>query len=946
MNDNTPNLSIVTTKMMVPRLRDGFVSRPFLVARLNNAVLRGLVIISAPAGFGKTTLLVEWAAQSPYPVAWLSLDERDNNPQDFLHCLFLTVKSVLPDFGLSEIQLSKESDPSEVLKAGLIRWINEFESCHAEIALVLDEFHFINDKLILSGLSFFLEHMPARLHLFIAGRSDPHLSLARLRARNQLDEIRAADLKFRYEESAAFLRHTMHLNLSDAETHELDNRTEGWVAGLQLAAISLQHQSPVADLSGLISGDNTYILDFLVEEVFDQQDEKVQNFLLRTSILENLNGSLCAAVALSGADENEGRTLLHDLYHSNLFITALDIEEHWFRYHPLFVESLRHLLTEKLPAEIFVLHQRACIWYQQHGFIEDAIRHALVINDFVRIAEIIEKNAETVMKNGGLLTILNWIKKLPRELIKTSPVLCIVYAWGLSFSFETGQAVYWVNEALTGLNQLTQTHSLSAEKNSPATLILINKYQGQIQAVQSILAALAGDTQKSLELSREALDKLPADDLFQRSYILLDRGFNCLLDNDIKNAEAVLKETIQTSQIAGNWLVMMVAHYYLGRAETLHGKLSKALTLFKQIIPMSLNAAEKPTEITGTVYIGIADILFEYHQINEALDYYTRGLGLCKNWLPLSLELDVHIRLAHLNQVINNREDSLLEFQRAHQVAVLTENEMDDRLVSVYEIKYALLNGDWHLALDWAQKNGFWNETFHLTPEMPFILVVMIKLNLVRIWLALSAQEKQSQYAFRALSMLQDLLPRLEEREAVGSQIESLLLMALAYQQLDDFELALDTLEQAYRMGEPEGYRQIFLDEGIPLARLTSKLLARVKKTGSKTGIPTREFLLELISQFSAGPEKSKSAVKETTLEGIRPEALLPGDDRLFELLTARELDVLKHVANGASNAEIAVELCLALNTVKRHLNHIFAKLGVKTRTQAVILARRLGIIN
>lgn len=315
--------------MTIPRLRAGSVKRFNLVTRINTGLQHSIVLVSAPAGFGKTTLLVEWAAQSVVPVAWLSLDERDNTPSAFVHCLFLSIKTISPGFELGEVKIVKESDPLDNFKSDLTNWINELESHKSEIALVLEDFHFITDPVILKGMEFLFEHLPANLHLLITSRSVPNIALARLRARNQLDELRAPDLKFTYDESRVFLRGTMGLKLNDAETKELENRTEGWVAGLQLAAISLLNQSPVADLSGLISGDNTYILDFLVEEVFDQQTQDVQDFLLRTSILENLTGALCDAVAAPATFTGHGQQLLRSFYRSNLFITALDPYYNW-----------------------------------------------------------------------------------------------------------------------------------------------------------------------------------------------------------------------------------------------------------------------------------------------------------------------------------------------------------------------------------------------------------------------------------------------------------------------------------------------------------------------------------------------------------------------------------------------------------------------------------------
>lgn len=934
------NFPVIDTKLMIPRLRAGIVRRPELITRINQGINSGTVLISAPAGFGKTTLLVEWASQCPFPVVWLSLDEQDNNPSVFIRYFFLAFQGILPDSFVSETGLPQRLDP----QTELARIINGLKAANQPVALVLDDFHFITDQSILKGISYFLTHAPSDFHLLIASRSDPDIALARLRARDQLDELRATDLKFSQEESREFLQQTMKLDISDDETAVLENRTEGWITGLQLAAISLRHQSSIADLSGLISGDNTYILDFLVEEVFNQQSQEVQDFLLRTSILDNLTGPLCEAVAGLDTQPIHGQDLLHSFYHSNLFIAALDKEEHWFRYHPLFSESLRHLLVEKMPDDITALHESASAWYEQNGFAEEAIRHALAAHNEALAARIIEDNVEMVMKNGGILTILTWIKKLPEKLVKASPMLCIAYAWGLTVTFDIAPAGIWIREALNRLEQIKITSSLHPSNSDSLSEEQADYWLGRVYAVQSIVAALQGGAQKSKDLSQKALELLPEDDLFYRSFVALDQSVNYILDNDLKNAEEALKETIRLSQASGNWMVAMVALARLGETQASHGQASRALDTLKQSIPLTVDATGKPTGFIGHLYIVLGEVLLEQNHLQEAQDYITRGIELCKSWLPMTFEQDGHLHLAYLKQVLGDYAGAAREIETASQLASTTENEYDNLLVSFHEVKLALLRNDLRMALDWAEKNNyFYLETAEI--KIPFAILAFIQINLARISLALSRREKNPEHAVQALAILQDLVPPLEARECVRDLIEVFTLKALAYQETGEMECALDALQKACQMGEPEGYRRIFLDEGLPLARLTSRLLARQKKKEKLSDYPSREFLLELISLFSTASQPGEDAVEAASPAGSNSPCAALREEHLIDLLTPREIEVLKLAAAGSTNAEIARHLCLSLNTVKRHLNNIFLKLGVATRTQAAHLARKLGLI-
>jgi LuxR family maltose regulon positive regulatory protein len=610
----------------------------------------------------------------------------------------------------------------------------------------------------------------------------------------------------------------------------------------------------------------------------------------------------------------------------------------------LFTESLRHLLNEKMTAEIPTLHQRACRWYDRHEFGEEAIKHALAAGDSLSAATIIEKNAEMVMKNGGILTILTWIQKLPEELVKAHPMLCIAYAWGVTMQFKPDLAEHWVNEALNSLslpfdiNTIHEDHLPVISNSADRDLV------GQVYAVKSILAASRGNAGHSVELSKIALEFLSPDNLFYRSYVAYDQSINHILNGDVLQAQPALQETIRLSQAAGNWMLTMIARSSLGETYAMRGQLSKALATFEQSVPLAVDQSGDPVGFVGHLYIEIGEVYLERNDLLTAQHYITQGLELCKMWLPMLIELDGYYHLAHLKQCLGDHEAALEEIAAMRRLAGDTESLLDDALISIYEIKLALLRGDVRTALSWAQQRGLLNEGLPQPPQdFPITLVDLVKINLARIRIALAQREKQSQHAGLALAMLDDLLPTITRKANVESLMEILVLQSLALQELERTDEALEKIRQAYALAEPEGYRRIFLDEGLPLARLTSRLLAFQKKKADTLELPSREYLSEMLRLFSAPAGETVADASPEQAETLAHPA--PENTAALDLLTPRELEVLRMVASGSSNAEIAQALFLALNTVKRHLNNVFLKLGVTTRIQAVAMARRLGIL-
>jgi len=930
---NFQGFPLLNTKLTLPPVRAGMVHRPRLVARLNEGLQCGFILVSAPPGYGKTTLLAEWAAQSPYPVAWLSLDVMDNDLFLFSRYITKALQTIFPDLIDSMIALPQEAGIRDSFIPALTLLINEIEKRSSHFILALDDYHVIENETIHAAFRFLLDHLPPKLHLLISSRTDPPLDISRLRARNRMEELHLTDLNFNAAEMREFLSETMKLRLSAEQMVFLEQRTEGWITGLQLAALSLRGQTDPGRLIVTFSGDDAMVLEYMVEEVFKQQSTETQKFLLQTSILDTLNSSLCEAVTGLPANSINGQTLLHKLYHLNMFITALDLEEHNFRYHPLFAEALYHLLGESMADEIPNLHKRACAWYEEHGDIENALKHAFEAQDHSHAAEIITRNFDVIVNKGGVRSILKWLRKFPEEMVKKHPALCLSYAWGLAILFEIDSAEEWIEQAL---KVLPQDERLAEGISSD--------FIGEIYAIRSIIAFTRGEGEKAIELSEKALENLPQDSLFVRSYVILEQGIYYLLNGETCLARKVFEEAIHICQATGNWMVMMTARSELGETLALQGQLTKAMTVFLQSIQISVDPDGKPLGFVGNLYIEMGEVFLARNELTEAMHYINRGIEVCRNWLPMLFELDGRLNLAHLKQCLGDINGALAELALARQIVEVSEADLDNQMMEIFSAKMALLRGDLRTALIWAQKNNYLETEFSpCVASFPYLIYVYVQMNVARIWLALGRQDKENRYLTRAYAILQNLLPRLMELECIEIVIEVLILQALTLQEMDKMDEALNIVQQAYALSEPEGFRRVFLDEGLPMARLTARLLNRQKR-GSllPAELPTRGFLSEVLRLFSGA---SGDMVDVELPERNALAAASAGAPDSFDLLTTREIEVLRLVAGGASNADIARELFLAVNTVKRHLNNIFLKLGATTRTQAVSIARQIGLI-
>ncbi|MEN6392470.1 MAG: LuxR C-terminal-related transcriptional regulator [Anaerolineaceae bacterium] len=920
---------LIRTKMMIPTMRTRMVHRPHLIKRIDEGINQGFILISSPPGYGKTTLIADWAQKVTTPVAWLTLDEQDNHLSTLNRYLRHHLEYFFPEIKQHAIDFPPEGNAEEYFNFLLVILINGCTQASTDFTLVLDDYQVVHNPRIHKGLEFLLDHFPNHLRLVIVTRQDPPFPLTRLRANNQLLEINESDLMFSEIEAAEFLNEIIQLNLAQPEIEQLYRQTEGWVTGLQLLAISYIDQQSQPKIDQSISEVSNLTVNYMIEEVVSHQPTDVQNFLLRTSILDNLTGPLCDYVLNNKDKYSNSQEVLHSLYHSNLFLIALDKEEHWFRYHPLFAETLRHLVKENFPEEIPELNARASEWCDQNSLFQEALSYAVASGDETRLLKLLEKY--TFRENNRVvLDFTGWIKKLSEDILSTSPILCIIYSLGLMMSFELNTSEIWMEKAINLLSQAEEVN-----KNAPAQ----NDLWGLIYAAQSTLAVLRGDTDQAFDFSKKALGLLPEENSFVQCFILLDQAILYSFNGELDKAVSTLHEAIHISQESGNWLVMMVARSILGELLIDKGQLSQAMIIFQQSLSLVSSTTHKDSGIESFLYKEMGEIYLTRNQLTEASQFLQKGSELSLSWMPALSELDSHLRLAHLFHCQGNFRKSKEELYLARQMADISQGRLDDLIIDIHEAKLSLLRGIISPAKKWAIKYKLLGKDYKkILDQFPFVVKTPTQILLARYYLVAGRQSNNPEKYSLALEILNGLIPVLTKTGLTQQLIEVTILLAMIYHELDQETEMLSAIEKALALAEPEEIRQTFIDEGIPVARLLNRYLAHIKQTKTKEDLPSRYFVSDLLFRFSRNDIPKGQAVKSDRTESE--------DNAIIELLTAREAEVLRLVAQGRTNNEIAQALFLSVNTVKRHLNNIFMKLGVTTRTQAIAVARQHGWIH
>jgi LuxR family maltose regulon positive regulatory protein len=904
-----PTAEILNTKLYIPPTRSDLVTRPLLIERLNNGLHRKLTLISAPAGFGKTTLLSEWvgnfrieAAEEPqidYRFAWLSLDESENDPVRFLAYFIAALNQVEGldlIFGRGVVSMLQSSQPPST-EAILTSLINEIDVISVKIIFILDDYHLIEAQPIHDTLTYLLEHLPPQLHLVIATREDPHLPLARLRVRDQLTELRAKDLRFSSSEAADFLNRVMGLDLSAADLAALETRTEGWIAGLQLAAISMQGLQNPTGFIKTFTGSHHFILAYLIEEVLEQQSESLQNFLLHTSVLSRLTGSLCDA--LTGLDN--GQETLGMLENSNLFVVPLDEERRWYRYHHLFSDLLHQRLLQTQLEQVPTLHQRACGWFVQNGNTPAAIDHALAAGDFESAADLIEQVTENTFMRNEVATFLNWVADLPDEIVETRPLLCVYWAGGMLLkSHPLGNVEM----------RLQQAEVIDADGD----------FVGEVAAFRAQIEALQGNALLSTKLSHQALELLPEDNLFLRSIVTNNLGITHLMRGETETALHYLNESAKTGQKVGNVMSAVRALSNLAGLCMLQGQLTKAESIYKQALEFATDADGSRLPIAGNPLLGLGQLERERNNLDTARQILSEGMAHFSQFDEIRAMIG-YISLARVCQALGDMASGYEYLQKAREMAVhFDATEMDDTLVDTYEAWFRLQEGQVAAAAHWAEVRGLDEQAIpEIDGETPYLPIHEVELSvLARLFLAEGKTEQ-------ALAVLEPLLQASRKTGRMRSTLKLMAQQAVTYDANEEKEQALSVLGNALALAVSEVFIRTFVDEGQPIARLLNEALNR--------GIEP-DYVSRLLAAFPIGEPAQAELTKSS-----------PDQTELIEPLSERELEVLQWIAEGLTNKEIADRLYLSLNTVKVHTRNIYGKLGVKNRTQAVARARTFGIL-
>ncbi len=886
-----------TTKLYMPPARPDRVPRPRLTDRLNAGLAGKLTIISAAAGFGKTTLISDWLSGLDRPVAWFSVDGNDNTPSRFLAYLVAALQTIDATIGQS-IEETLQSRHLPAIEPLVITVINDIAALQKSFVLVLDDYHTITELVVHQTVQLLVENQPPHMHLVIVTRRDPPLPLARLRAQGQMTEIRARSLRFTLAESAALLNEVMGFNLTAAEVAALEARTEGWITGLQLAALSLRQQTNRTAFIEAFAGDDRHVMDYLIDEVLSRQPDEVTDFLLKTCILERLSGPLCDAVIHSDPHAGHSQNILEYLEQANLFIVPLDSRRLWYRYHHLFADLLRHRLRRLHAEQVNDLHCRASAWYEQNSQIVDALSHGLAAGDVERVASLVAGNANALTSQGELPALSEWLDTLPKQLVYSHPWLCVSYAWVLTYAGQLETVEPYLQQAekkLTG--------------DSPIDPAEGEHILGHVAAIRALVVAFRGNMTQAIALARQALRHLPAEDLIARGLTTTLLATSLRWSGDLPAAAEVYEDAMTLSRSTGDVHVTIDALCDAATLYTILGQLHKAHTICAEALAAvdeHQNRGGRRLPQLGHAYVRMSTVLREWNDLENALQFARDGLELGKQWRHAHFLTLSYIEMARVLQAAGDPDGALDAILEARQVA----NGLSRWYIvraGAWHARLSLAQGDVATASRWVQESGL-----SVTYTQDFTLVVPY-FALAHVLIA----EGKFNEAHRLLARLLDIT---QAQTATGYVIEILVLQAMALLAQDRTGPALALLTRALTLAEPEGYVRMFVDEGEAMARL----LAQVEAP------QVQSYIGQLLAAFP---------------EGTLPSAITPVRTDLVEPLSEREIEVLLLIASGLSNREIAWQLVLSVNTVKKHTGNIYSKLNVSSRTQALVRARAFGIL-
>ncbi len=893
---------LLATKLHMPGLRPGLVPRPRLMARLDEGLARGLVLVCGPAGYGKTVLLTDWARRGELPAAWLSLDAGDNDPARFWRHAVAALDGARPGTGERVAPLLGPPAPSSF--QGLVTaLINDLAA--DEALLVLDDYHLISAQQVHESLSFLVEHRPAGICVVLASRSDPPLGLARLRARGQLTEIRVAELRFTPAEAAELLQHAASA-LPDASVAALAARTEGWAAGLALAALSLRGHDDAAGFVAAFTGSHRYVLDYLAEEVLERQDEQLRTFLLETSVLERLSGPLCDAV--TGREGSQA--LLEAAERAGLFLIPLDEVRGWWRYHHLFAGLLRARLQEEQPGRLAQLHRNAAAWCEEHGMADDAIGHAAAAGEMTRAARLIERHFDTFYywRSEGA-TIRRWVSALPPDLARSRPRLLLVQALMTATGGNLGAVEPFLGAAERAAAgaaeepfEPTAGRAGSMLVNVPALIALIRSY----------LAKLRGDAENTAAFAQQVLAELGRGERLVESLAQWNLATGGWLRGRLAAPERAFASSIAAWRTVGQRTLAAYGGYQLGQVQQAQGRLDAAVRTCLQALEFAVPPGQPTPPMAGPAYVGLAEVAYQRNELDAALRQVTDGIALCRRFVysaPLAAGL---VTLAWIREAMGDPAGAREAMCEAGEASPGPAGPLNP--VSAQQARLLLTQGDVAGVARWAQQNGLGPDDEPDYAREPGQLV------LARILLA---QDRPGQ----ALALLDRLHAAAAAQDRVGGLIGTGALRGLALASTGDEAGAVTALTGTLLLACPQGYVRVFADEGAPMAALLGRLIVGQRAGQAAAGVPFG-YLARLQRAFTAGPPAPD-----------------PGPSGIIEPLTRRELEVLRMLAAGRSNQAIARELVVTLDTVKKHVGHVLGKLGAANRTEAVARARELSLI-
>ena len=913
--------SMLETKFYLPRSRPGALPRTRLMDMLDRGMSAKLTLVSAPAGFGKTTLLAQWLqrraqlAHGGPSVAWVSLDAGDSEPRLYWSYVVTALQTAAPQVGEQELVLLQAADPPPVQQL-LITLLNDLAALPTDVMLVLDDYHVIESREVHEAMAFLLENAPPRLHLLITSRADPAVPLARLRARGELVEVRATDLRFTPDEAASYLSDAMGLTLTAGEITKLEHRTEGWIAALQLAALSIQKREDVAAFVESFTGDDRYIVDYLVEEVLRHQPAHVQTFLSRTSVLDRLNGPLCDALTEQGG----GKATLESLDRANLFIVPLDSNRRWYRYHHLFADVLRARLHDEDPELVRELHRRASGWHESHGERAEAIRHSLVAADFERAAELVEREVPVTRRQRRERALLRWLEALPHEVFRSRPVLSVAYA-GTLLSTGTVDGVEqrlldaerWLTTAKT-----TDPASAGASKKAAVDESELRQVPAWVAIYRAALALIQGDPLATAAHARRALTFLEDVDQFASAAASALLGLASWGQGDLEAAHEAYARCSLLFRQTGHVSDVLACAITLAAIETTQGRLGQAMSTYEQALRLAVQQqATQGAALRGTadMHVGMSEVHLERDDLRAA-----------RHCLQLSRELGEHnglpqnryrwrVAMAHVREAEGDL-DAAAELLDEAERTYVGDFAPDVRAVSALKACVRIKQGQLDEAFSWANQ-----QVLSVDDELSY-LREFEHLTLARMLLARFGSERRQQDLEDADRLLERLLDTADKGRRTGSALKVLVLQALARQLRGDIAAALVPLKRALELAAPERYARVFLDEGPPMtALLRAAGAAKIEPAyvngllGARQGVPPVE-----LHSSTAGAS-------------------------LIEPLSERERQVLRLLATDLGGPDIARELVVSLSTVRTHTRSIYAKLDVTSRRAAVRRADELDLL-